>query len=130
MRTKFLIAVAAAVVAVSVPAAAAPEALAKTRTLTASDNGKTVKLKKGDVLVIRLESCSGSCGYSWRTTKKPAGSVLRRTRTKLQDGPTGQVQVIHYAARGAGRTSLELGYLPPARGAEPEDAFKVNVVVR
>jgi predicted secreted protein len=130
MQAKLLIAGAVAVLAVAAPAGASPVTAAKSRTLTASANGTTVKVKRGDKIVIRLASCTSSCGYSWRTTKKPNASILRRTGATLENGQGGQTQVLRYSARSAGRTSLQLRYFPPGQGRKPEKTFGITVVVR
>jgi predicted secreted protein len=116
---------------VALAAVIAPAAFAKTRTLTASNNGDTVKLKKGDRLVIRLASCTGSCGYSWRATKKPDSAILRLSGASLSDGTgSAQTQTYRYTARGAGRTTLQLRYFPPGTGRKAEKTFAITVVVR
>jgi predicted secreted protein len=106
-----------------------------TKTVTSADSGKTVTIAKHQKLQIELSEC-GSCGYSWKTTVKPAPKVLKR-RTVLHKDPTCQppcaggsyTTVFRYTGKAAGRTKLRLGYFGPGR-SKSSDTFRLTLRVR
>src|SRR4051812_38472563 len=106
-----------------------------TKTVTSADTGKTVTIAKHQKLQIELSEC-GSCGYSWKTTVKPASKVLKR-RTVLHKDPTCQppctggsyTTVFRYTGKAAGHTKLRLEYFGPGR-SKSSDTFRLTVRVR
>jgi len=80
-------------------------------------------------LVLRFNSCEGSCGYSWRTFDAPAKRILRRTGTRLIETSGRDIREFRYVAGQKGETTLGLGYQPPGRQPLAEK-FRITVVVR
>jgi predicted secreted protein len=127
----------ALLVAVSlVPAAPA------TKVLKQADSGKTVTIAAKQRLEVELSEC-GTCGYRWRTTIKPAASVLKR-RPQAHKDPTcppsddpsqpqcvggSDTTVFRYTGRAAGRTKLRLEYFGPGQ-KQSSKTFRVTVRVR
>ena len=129
--SRALLAAAAAVLALP----AAP-ALARTVTLSAKSNGRTVSLHKGDRVVVRLDANS-STGYRWSTTRHPNRRVVRLDSSKYVATPTsepiagsGGTQVVRLTARGRGRTSFALAYLSPGTPHTVGQRFRVTFRVR
>ena len=103
-----------------------------TTVATGKQDGKTVSVRAGGALEIRLKGCYGSCGYRWLTTHKPDPKVLRQLSSRIVAAQvTGrpEVQVIRYRAVAKGTTSLKLGYTGPGRGRKPEDSYTLTVRV-
>ncbi len=108
---------------------------AKTVSVTASSNGKTVYLHQGDTLTVTLREVKDG-GFSWRTLAAPAPAVLRTlsSRYVAPNLPAGSVggegkRVNRYRAVGAGRTRVRLADYGPSRGAKPVGRFTLTVVV-
>jgi len=113
------------------PAAAA----ARTVSITASSNGKTVHLQRGDTLIVTLREVKDG-GLNWRTLVAPAPAVLSTVSSRYvaPNLPPGSVggegkRVNRYRAAGAGRTRVRLGEYGPSRGAKPVRRFTLTVVV-
>jgi hypothetical protein len=115
----------AAAVAAAWAGMAPAAASADTVNLSGRDNGRGVVVLPGDQISLRVASCEGSCGYHWRTSKRPKSSVLRRAASTLR----GQTRTFVYTARGVGRTSLRLSYQPPGR-QRARRHFNLRVSVR
>jgi predicted secreted protein len=97
------------------------------KTVDLDDSGRTVSVAKGQSLVVRLTPAnSGSTGYAWWTTTKPAPAVLKL----VSDKTVGTEQRFTYRAKAIGRTSLKLQYRPPGRGAKGVKTFRLTVKVR
>ena len=106
--------------AATVAAAAAPAELR----LTASDDGREIKLGQGQALVIALDA-NPATGYGWDVTE--GNDALLRRGTTWFEGPTGLLgapgkQMVRLHPVGQGAVSLKLGYrrawdasAPPAR---------------
>ena len=113
------------------PAAAA----AKTVSVTATSNGKTVHLHRGDTLKLTLREVKDG-GFTWRTLVAPAPAILRTlsSRYVAPNLPPGAVggegqRVNRYRATGAGRVHVRLGDYGPSRAAKPAQRFTLTVVV-
>src|SRR3954451_11397812 len=106
-----------------------------TKTLTAADSGKTVTIARGQALHVALSEC-GSCGYRWKTTRKPDPKVLSRRPNGHKD-PTceppctggSDTTVFRYTGKATGRTKLRLEYFGPGRSSSSK-TFRVTVRVR
>ena len=91
--------------------------------------GVSYLMRPRERLVIRLNSCEASCGYSWRTFDAPQRSILRRTSSKLIETSGRDIREFRYTARRRGRTTLGLGYKPPG-SRRFEKTFRIRVIVR
>jgi len=106
--------------------------------LDASANGSQVELKKGQALVITLES-NPSTGYRWEVVELDE-SILRQMgepEFKVSDPReppppgAGGWETWRFEAVSAGQTALELVYRRPwEEGVEPLETFSLQVVVR
>jgi predicted secreted protein len=126
-----LVPVLATAAVVVFPASAA----AKTVSVTASSNGRTVHLHRGDTLNVTLREVKDG-GFTWRTLVAPAPAVLKTVSSRYvpPNLPAGAVggegkRVNRYRAAGAGRTKVRLGDFGPGRGAKPTARFTLTVVV-
>jgi predicted secreted protein len=115
-----------------VPAAPAGAA---TVTVGAKDTNKTVALGKGDRLRVVLSE-NGSTGYVWRTTRRPAASILRFVSSTFvappqTDPPTAGApgkRVFVYRARAKGSTALGLSLVGPS--GDVGERFRLSIRVR
>ena len=99
------------------------------------DSGKSVAVHPGDTIVVTLSNCF-SCGYRWNVTTASDVSVVAHRSTEDHQAQTapGQVggsgtRVFTFQAVGPGKTRVELGYFPPAKGAQAETTYVINFVV-
>ena len=112
------------------------KAASKTYEMTRDDNGKTLKVKVGDVIQIKLKS-NRTTGYSWALTGKTDAKVLKsgEVEYKVDEHPTGMVGVggndfCLFTALAPGKTEIALGYARPwEKDKEPAQAFKLIVEV-
>ena len=108
----------------------------KTVELTRDDSGKTVTVRPGATVRIKLKS-NRTTGYSWALTGKLDEKVLKSegNEYKVDEHPAGMVgvggsDVWTFRALAAGRTEIVLGYARPwEKDKEPAQAFKLTVVV-
>jgi inhibitor of cysteine peptidase len=118
----------------SAKAGAAPAP--KTVEMTRDDSGKTVTVRPGDTVQIKLKS-NRTTGYSWALAGKLDEKVLKSegNEYKVDEHPAGMVgvggnDVWTFKALAAGRTEIVLGYARPwEKDKEPAQAFKLSVVV-
>jgi inhibitor of cysteine peptidase len=90
------------------------------------ENGSTVRLQRGQMLVIQLQS-NPSTGYVWQLVREPNAQYLLvdGTKTRQSDAERAnesqiETQFIRFVAQEAGETTLELNYVIPANGPGPE----------
>ena len=122
--------------AADAPAAPAAQAAGKTIEMSRDDNGKTITVRPGDSIRIKLKS-NRTTGYSWALTGKTDAKVLKsgEVEYKVDDHPAGMVGVggndyCTFTALAPGKTEIELGYARPwEKDKEPAQTFKVSVVV-
>ena len=108
----------------------------KTYEMTRDDNGKTLKIKVGDVIRVKLKS-NRTTGYSWALTGKTDAKVLKsgEVEYKVDEHPAGMVGVggndfCTFTALAPGKTEIALGYARPwEKDKEPAQAFKLTVEV-
>ena len=108
----------------------------KTVEMTRDDDGKTVTVRPGDTVRIKLRS-NRTTGYSWAMTGKLDEKVLKSegNEYKVDEHPAGMVgvggsDVWTFQALAAGKTEIVLGYARPwEKDKEPAQAFKLTVVV-
>jgi inhibitor of cysteine peptidase len=120
-----LVAACAVALALAAPASAAVVA-------TAAQNGKSVRVKQGQILAIVLES-SPPTGYSWRLVGR-TGPVLSApgqglVSPKAPQGMVGVpgVAVFTFQATRPGRATVRLAYIGPGRTVGQR--YSLNVVV-
>ena len=112
------------------------KATSKTYEMTRDDNGKTLKVKVGDVIRVKLKS-NRTTGYSWALTGKTDAKVLKsgEVEYKVDEHPAGMVGVggndfCTFTALAPGKTEIALGYARPwEKDKEPAQAFKLTVEV-
>ena len=92
----------------------------------ASQNGSTVRLRSGQMLVVELQS-NPSTGYVWQLVREPNaryllvdGTKTRQSDAERADESQIETQYIRFVAQEAGETTLELNYVVPAAGPGPE----------
>ena len=112
------------------------KAASKTYEMTRDDNGKTLKVKVGDVIRVKLKS-NRTTGYSWALTGKTDAKILKsgEVEYKVDEHPAGMVGVggndyCTFTALAPGKTEISLGYARPwEKDKEPAQAFKLTVEV-
>jgi inhibitor of cysteine peptidase len=92
----------------------------------AAENGSTIRLRSGQMLVIELQS-NPSTGYVWQLVREPNAQYLLvdGTKTRQSDAERAnesqiETQYIRFVAQEAGETELELNYVIPAAGPGPD----------
>ena len=92
----------------------------------AGENGNTLRLRSGQMLVIELQS-NPSTGYRWQLIREPSARYLLVDGTKTRQSDTEranesqiETQYIRFVAQEAGETTLELNYVIPADGPGPD----------
>jgi len=121
------------VVSLAVFATAGTAVAAKIVSVTQRANGRTITLKKGYMLRVRLAT-NPSTGYSWYVTRldrsvlKPVGSryVPRRP---IRAGSGGTL-IRDFQASRVGRTRLRMIYARARDKAHPARRFSLTVVVK
>jgi inhibitor of cysteine peptidase len=119
-----LVAACAVALALAAPASAAVVA-------TAAQNGKTVRLKRGEILAIVLDS-NPSTGSSWKLVGRTGpvlsapGQGLVAPKAQGMVGVPG-VAVFTFQATQPGRTAVRLAYIGPDR--KVVQRYTLNVVV-
>ena len=108
----------------------------RTYEMTRDDNGKTLKVKVGDIIQVKLKS-NRTTGYSWALTGKTDAKILKsgEVEYKVDEHPAGMVGVggndfCTFTALAPGKTDISLGYARPwEKDKEPAQAFKLTVEV-
>ena len=104
--------------------------------LGADDNGTRVTMKKGQTLVVTLES-NPTTGYSWQVVPSDDGVLAQVGEAEFEESPhdkdlvgVGGVEMLRFQAKKAGQTTLELAYRRPWETSEkPIETFTVQVTV-
>ena len=108
-------------------------ARAATKTVTDADNGKTVTIKMGDVLEVRLSS-NPTTGYQW-SLQKQSTTLLKlsgQSSTKPAPGVLGApiVQIFDFAPTGKGTGVLMLHYARSWESSDPnEQQYTLHVTI-
>jgi inhibitor of cysteine peptidase len=106
---------------------------AATKTVTDADNGKTVQIKMGDVLEVRLSS-NPTTGYEWYVQKQST-ALLKLTGQSWTQPPPGlvgapTVQIIDFAPTGKGTGVLMLHYVRSWEPPNPnEQQWSLHVTI-
>ena len=117
----------------------APGADGEPQTFTKEQSGETAQLNVGEEVVVSLETCPG-CGYHWEITTPPDAAVVESfdpTETpgdnQAEDGTpiAGASGTIEFKFKGvgAGTTTVEIGYFPPADD-KAEETYTLTFEVR
>ncbi|MCK4546938.1 MAG: protease inhibitor I42 family protein [Candidatus Eisenbacteria sp.] len=104
--------------------------------LTAGDDGRTIRMLEGGILIVALES-NPSTGYTWEAVGIDE-KILRRIGEKewrQKPGTEGMMGApgtmrIRFEAVGKGSANLKLVYHRPWEREKPEETFSIEVVVR
>ena len=100
--------------------------------LSDSDNGKTVKVAVGGMVILKLDS-NATTGFSWTKADKVDKDILKLERNDYMQNPNpngmvgvGGKTVILYRALKAGTAKIDLTYMQPW---EPDSKFNTNYTV-
>jgi inhibitor of cysteine peptidase len=99
--------------------------------LTDNDSGKTIAMKVGQSLAIRLPA-NPTTGYSWTLADKPELLPLRKSEYVAGAGKDGAMgaggtQVFGFAAADSGTATIKLNYRRPWENDPPARSFTVTV---
>lgn len=118
---------AALIVAIALPAGAA--VVSRTVTVGSAANGKSLELKKGDTLVVRL-AANPTTGYDWAIVSKPkALELVKSTFLVPHSNAVGQggTDVFRFSVR-SGQGRLELAYRRSwEKGIAPAHTFRLEI---
>jgi inhibitor of cysteine peptidase len=114
----------------------APEAAKPAQKLTEADNGKTIKVKVDDLVVISLVG-NPTTGFSWRTAKLDGKAIEqvgdpKYTTNRHRPGMVGVggTFMFKFNAAKAGKTEVNLEYVRPwEKDKKPVKTFAVTVEV-
>ena len=106
-----------------------------TRAVVVSElqNGTTVELSRGQRLVVRLDTRSGT-GFSWAPAG-PSNGVLRLAKSETRRGPSmpgaPAAQIFTFVPVGPGTADIEFNYRRPwLKDQPPARTYRLRVVVR
>ena len=96
-------------------------------------NGTTIELSRGQRLVVRLATRSGT-GFSWAAVA-PTNGVLRLAKSETRRGPSmpgaAAAQIFTFVPVGAGTADVEFSYRRPwLKDRPPARSYKLRVIVR
>ena len=114
------------------PSFASSATSGRTVTVGVASNGKGIKLKSGDKLVVRLAG-NATTGYRWAIVSKPkALTLIKSTYVTSPPGRIGQGGTFSFHLRAvSGRGTLKLAYRRPwEKGKAPAQSFSIKVRVR
>jgi inhibitor of cysteine peptidase len=103
-------------------------------TLYATDSARTVELKRGDTLVVKLEGMP-TTGFTWEVASVDASVLEQKGEPEYTDAEPGKLGgagtlTFDFNTKGAGSTSLEMVYHQPwDKDTPPTETFEVTVVV-
>ncbi len=110
----------------------------KDRVIDETQNGKTIKVKAGETVVIKLAG-NPSTGYTWKldSSATPAGLTLGKLDFTTPPQPPGQIRVgaggtyqMRVEAKSVGSNKVELSYLRPWEKNKPAyKTFSVTIEV-
>ena len=103
--------------------------------LTETDNGNEIAVKKGQSMVISLDS-NPTTGYTWELVEHPDEHILQQVGELefAQESEligAGGVETIRFNVVGPGLTAIKLEYHRPwETNVSPEKIFYIHVVAR
>ncbi len=111
------------------------ETTAKTIELGFNDKGSLIELKKGDKIIILLDS-NPTTGYSWIPGEEIDSTIVELTdseyfQTEKEEGMVGVggFEVFTFEAKNSGQTEIILYYQRPWEEAELKDELIFNIEV-
>lgn len=136
MNTKIILLISTVIALIGVPGAFAISdiPISNEIKLDIGDNGSTVELNKGQVLVISLES-NPSTGFTWEVAELDTHILHQIGETEFQPGSNAPgapgMQILRFEAENAGQTPLKLVYHRPFEtDMPPLRTFSIQVIVR
>jgi len=103
--------------------------------LTMADNGRSFEVKRGEVIVVKLDA-SHTAGFRWALTdgigavlKQDGSPTFARTTTKSGKAGSGGTETWRFHAVGLGRETVKLEYGRPWESI-PDREFRFTVTVR
>jgi predicted secreted protein len=102
--------------------------------VTAADQGHTVRIDRGGLLVVKLEAQLGT-GFVWHIVRNDAHVLVPLGEPEIErqgEGKPGavEVQVFRFRGEAAGTSALELAYAQPwQKEAKPAKTFRITVEV-
>jgi len=108
-------------------------AQAATKVVTDADNGKTVTIKMGDVLEVRLNA-NPTTGYMWYLQKQSTALLKLTSQSQTQATQPGVgrpiVQIFNFAPKATGTGVLLLHYVRSWLNPDPnEEQFSLHVTI-
>ncbi len=99
--------------------------------LTEKDDGRTITVKRGDALTVRLPVSLGT-GYGWSRIDADEALVAEEPRvesstTSLPGGS--EIEVFRFTARKVGRTAIALRYGPSWEDVPHARTYRVHVEI-
>jgi len=103
-------------------------------TFTEEDDGRSVKLNRGEVFDIMLEG-NPTTGYTWQKTEPEDRDILEliEREFKPQSDRIGSpgIQIFHFKAVGKGRTTIRLIYHRPwEKEVQPLREFELRISIK
>jgi predicted secreted protein len=100
------------------------------------DNGKVVRARVGQLLLVRLPE-NPSSGRTWQLVRQtdqlvvmPDGERLERDRKTMAENSLVQTQELRFKATGPGETILSMAYVRPGTGLNAsDDRWMVQIIV-
>lgn len=103
--------------------------------LTAADNGRTFDVKRGEAIVVKLES-NHATGFAWHlgedlgaVVKQDAAAAYARNVSKSGKAASGGTETWRFRTAGAGRETVKLEYRRSWERNMPERTFRFTVIV-
>jgi predicted secreted protein len=129
-RNNWHIAALLALLFMSMPIRTASEPTSIPVELSSDDDGKSIKLVSGQLLIVRLPAQPGA-GYSWIPAKSIESLALVKNEFVGKVLPGGQqLQVLEFEARAPERGQLILGYRRPWEKVETSSRhFSLSVTI-
>lgn len=98
-----------------------------------NDKGSSIEIKKGDEIIILLES-NPTTGYSWILGEEIDTNIVSLTGSKFMQKEkelvgTGGCEVFTFKAKSSGHTEIILYYQRPWEEVELKDEFIFNIDV-
>ena len=109
---------------------------AQDKLVTATDNGREITLRQGEMLSITLES-NPTTGYSWQVIEidnavlKPQGDPEYHQASGSESlvGAGGE-ETFRFETVNSGKARLKLGYMRPWEDVPPIEIFVIQVIVK
>ena len=130
--TRCALCAAMAILLLAAPSFASSATTGRTVTVGVAWNGKEIKLKSGDKLIVRLAG-NATTGFRWAIVCKPkALKLIKSTYVTSPPGRIGQGGTFSVRLRAiAGRGTLKLACRRPwEKGKAPAQSFSIKVRVR